>query len=116
MRDPLLIGDVGNVCDVDLVQNLKERNACEFLCERRSCCFEEEKAYSCYNMEKEWCDEFKACSSLTGTVPDGAQRNAPGDSGISISAPPKPTDSPTEPHPLNPQWFQTTHADYQLFL
>mmetsp|Transcript_18655 Transcript_18655/g.40377 ORF Transcript_18655/g.40377 Transcript_18655/m.40377 type:complete len:296 (+) Transcript_18655:101-988(+) len=25
----------------------------------------------------------------------------------------KPTDAPTEPHPLNPQWFQTTHDDYQ---
>jgi len=25
----------------------------------------------------------------------------------------QPTSSPTEPHPLNPQWFQTTHDDYQ---
>lgn len=25
----------------------------------------------------------------------------------------QPTSSPTEPHPLNPQWFQTTHADYK---
>eukprot|EP00571_Detonula_confervacea_P013403 CAMPEP_0172302862 /NCGR_PEP_ID=MMETSP1058-20130122/4506_1 /TAXON_ID=83371 /ORGANISM="Detonula confervacea, Strain CCMP 353" /LENGTH=313 /DNA_ID=CAMNT_0013013505 /DNA_START=41 /DNA_END=982 /DNA_ORIENTATION=+ len=25
----------------------------------------------------------------------------------------KSTDAPTEPHPFNPQWFQTTHEDYQ---
>lgn len=24
-----------------------------------------------------------------------------------------PTGAPTEPHPLNPQWFQTTHVDWQ---
>jgi len=29
---------------------------------------------------------------------------------------PKPTPNvPTEPHPLNPKWYQSTHADYQSF-
>ena len=25
------------------------------------------------------------------------------------------TNAPTQPHPLNPKWYQTTHADYQSF-
>ena len=25
------------------------------------------------------------------------------------------TNAPTPPHPLNPKWYQTTHADYQSF-
>ena len=54
MRDPHAIGDIENICSIDLVQNLKERNACEFRCKQRSCCFEEEAAYSCYSLVSSW--------------------------------------------------------------
>ena len=50
MRDPHAIGDIENVCSIDLVQNLEERNACEFLCKQRPCCFQHEREYSCYTM------------------------------------------------------------------
>ena len=50
MMDPHAISDIDNVCDIDLVQNLKERGTCEFMCKRRSCCFEKEADYSCYAM------------------------------------------------------------------
>lgn len=54
--------------------------------------------------------------------------NASPEGVVEVEASPPPTPSPTlkptasptsaaptEPHPLNPQWFQTTHADYQMF-
>lgn len=31
---------------------------------------------------------------------------------VEPTTPPPTTEKPTEPHPLDPRWFQTTHADY----